>query len=430
MKPVRRPLTTRIVIAFVLFSGLLAMLMSIYVLGTFIYSERDHARSLIEGELEYLRSSGRPHAVVMADMRIFQGTPDEVRAQLPPELAELSAGVHRLRTPARLVRVEEEDGLLRLVSIELESMHARERWMGLVLILGVLMAIYLSIWAGFWLSRRIVEPVRDLAERVSARGAEASERLAAGQADDEVGALARAFDAYEARIGELLGRERRFTDQASHELRTPITVIAGATELLLTDATLAPGARQRVERIRRATLEMAELVETFLLLARDASYVGASTDPSPGVAEVVRRAVESQRVWLEGKTVELRVEVEQDAPCRGPERLLAIVVANLVRNACQHTEQGFVAVRVHAGGVDVTDTGPGMRIGARDHAFQSRGSARLTERVGGLGLPLVHALCARQGWSVTLAERDGGGTVAALRFAGAGPDLHASFTSS
>lgn len=421
MKTTRRPLTTRVVVAFVVFGSLLAVLMAGFVLGAFVYTERQHIRGLIEDELSYLRQSGRPHAAVMDDLELYQGPAAELRARLEPELAGLAAGEHRMRTPARLVVVEEEVGTLRLVAIDLQPMHGRERLLLLVLALGILIAVYVSAWAGFLLSRRIVEPVRRLANQVAERSPDGGEPLSAGQADDEVGALARTLDAYEARIGELLDRERRFTGQASHELRTPITVIAGATELLLTDPGLGQDARRRAERIRRATLQMAELVETFLLLARDPDAVAATVDPPPGIAEVVRQAMDSQRVWLEGKPVTLRLDIEQDGPCPGPDRLLAIVVANLVRNACQHTEQGYVRVRVHAGGVDIEDTGPGLLHQPPEHTFTLRARAAGAEHVGGLGLPLVHSLCARQGWSVTLGGRTGGGTIAALRFEGAAP---------
>lgn len=421
MPTIRRPLATRIVVSFVVFGSLLALLMAGFVLGAFVYTERQHVRRLLDSELGYLRESGRPHAAVMDDMSLFQGPAAELRARLAPELAELGAGEHRLRAPARLVLVEEDAGTLRVVAIDLQPMHGRERLLLLILALGILMAVYVSAWAGYLLSRRILEPVRSLAGRVAERSPDGGEPLAAGQADDEVGALARTLDAYEARIGELLGRERRFTDQASHELRTPITVIAGATELLLTDSSLGKDARRRAERIRRATLEMAELVETFLLLARDPGAVAASADPPPGIAAVARQAMDSQRVWLEDKPVKLRLEVEQDAPCPGPDRLLAIIIANLVRNACQHTTQGDIRVRVRADGVDVADTGPGLFREAPEHTFALLARGGGAARVGGLGLPLVRALCERQGWSVTLGNREGGGTVAALRFEGATP---------
>lgn len=424
----RRPLTTRIVIAFTGFGAILSVFMAAFVLGAFIYTERQHLNSLVADEMSYLRESGRTHAAVLDTMSLYQGPADTLREELPPDVRSLGVGTHRLDAPARLVAVEQADGILRVVSMSFEPVHGRQRSLLLVLGTGVLLAIYGSAWAGFWLARRIVEPVRSLADRVERRDVDAVERMAEGNADDEVGALARSFDAYEARIRDLLERERRVTDQASHELRTPITVITGAAELLLADETLTMAARQRVARIRRAAIEMAELVETFLLLAREPEEVAGAPRPGRSLAALVREVIDSQAIWLEGKPVELRLEVEEDGPLREPERLLAIVVANLVRNACQYTERGSIEVRVRSDGIDVLDTGPGLGRDSRTHAFSAQPGVQPGHR-GGLGLPLVRALCERQGWSVSLSARPGGGTIAALRFEGGTAGLHATFTS-
>jgi signal transduction histidine kinase len=427
---VRRPkrLTARIVLAFVAFGGVLSMLLAALVLGAFAYAERDQLEDLVASELEYLRRSGEPHAAVLETISLFQGAEPDIRRQLPADLAGLEPGMHRLKHPQRLVGVERADGQLRVVSLDFADMHAREHRLMIVLAIAVLVALYLSSWVGYWLSRAIAAPVRQLAESVTRRSADDADTLAPHYADDEIGALARAVDGYETRIRELLQRERQFTDRASHELRTPVTVIAGATELLLDDPDLAPAARARVERIRRATLDMAELVETFLLLARERGAEEAGDgkeEPASPLSGLVRRVLEQQRVWLAGKPVELVLEIEADPPCPRPQRLLAIVVANLVRNACQYTESGAVHVRLRADGLDVSDTGPGLSPQeGHDVAPGARYSAG-----SGLGLPLVRSLCERGGWSVQWSERPGGGTIASLRFAAGPASVDGSFTS-
>lgn len=420
MYPTRRRLRTRIVLAFVAFGAALALLMAAIVLGAFFYSERDTIEDLVSAELAYLRNSGEPHAAEIEPISLFQGPAADIRRRLPEALATLPPGIHRLAHPDRVVGVEEEAGTLRVVSIDFAELHAREHRLMNFLAIAVLVAIYVSAWGGFWLSRKITAPVRQLAQSVTGRATEGGEPLAPQHANDEIGALAAAFDSYETRIRDLLERERSFTDRTSHELRTPITVISGATELLLADPDLAPQQRQKLQRIQRATLEMAELVETFLLLARDPAY-GAASAPGAGsdsICRLARRIVEDQHVWLEGKPVSLEMECIADASVPGAERLAAIVLANLVRNACQHTAWGSVTVRVLPGCVEVLDTGPGMGAAA--------GSGQAAERRG-LGVPLVSALCARAGWTVSWADRDSGGTVARLCFAPPGVD--GSFTS-
>ena len=422
-----RRLTTRIVLAFVAFGGALSVLLGVLVLGAFAFAERDHVEDLVNAELDYLRRSGEPHAAVLETISLFQGADAEVRRQLPADLAALEPGMHRMQRPDRLVAVEREAGMLRVVSLDFAEMHAREHRLMVFLAIAVLVALYLSAWVGFWLSRAIAAPVRQLADSVTRRTADSPDVLAPDYADDEIGALARAVDGYEARIHGLLERERQFTDRASHELRTPVTVISGATELLLEDPSLSPAGKARVERIRRASLDMAELAETFLLLARDRGEEearDAAEEPAIPLSVLVRRVLEQQRVWLADKPVELVLEIDADPPCPGPQRLLAIIVANLVRNACQYTEHGQVLVRLRADGLDVSDTGPGLRSQGRKNTLSS---AR-DETGSGLGLPLVKSLCARGGWSVQWSERPGGGTVASLRCTSDAQGVDSSFT--
>lgn len=419
--PRPRRLTARIVLAFVVFGGVLSVLLALLVLGAFAYAERDQLEDLVAAELEYLRRSGEPHAAVLETISLFQGAEPDVRRQLPADLAGLEPGMHRLESPERLVGVEREAGQLRVVSLDFAEMHAREHRLMAVLAIAVLVALYLSAWVGYWLSRAIAAPVRQLADSVTRRSADTPDTLAPDYADDEIGALARAVDSYEARIRALLERERQFTDRASHELRTPVTVIAGATELLLEDPDLSPASRARVERICRASLDMAELVETFLLLARERGeeeIQDTEQEPAIALSMLVRRVLEQQRIWLAGKPVELVLQIDADPPCPRPQRLLAIVVANLVRNACQYTERGVVHVRLLAEGLEVSDTGPGLQAQAAGSEVPGmRGSAG-----SGLGLPLVKSLCARGGWAVQWSERPGGGTVASLSFTPGTPD--------
>ena len=421
-------LTARIVVAFVGFGGILSVLLALLVLGAFAYAERDQLEELVAAELDYLRESGEPHAMALETISLFQGSEADMRRQLPADLAALEPGMHRLEHPARLIGVERDGGLLRVVSLDFAQMHAREHRLMVVLALAVLAALYISAWIGFWLSKTIAAPVRQLAEAVTRRSTDNRHALAPDYANDEIGALARAVDGYESRIRGLLEREREFTDRASHELRTPVTVISGATELLLEDSSLSPASMARVERIRRAALDMAELIETFLLLARERgeeSAQEAEQDTDKPLSALVRRVLDQQRVWLAAKPVELVLEIDADPPCPGPQRLLAIVVANLVRNACQYTERGMVHVRLRADGLDVSDTGPGLQP-------QGDGEPPAGSRRGagsGLGMPLVRSLCERGGWSVHWSERPGGGTVASLRCPPRPPGVDGSFTS-
>ena len=111
----------------------------------------------------------------------------------------------------------------------------------------VLLFSVLSFMLGVSASRRVMKPVTDLANRLDTLSEEGKpERLSQHFADDEVGRLANALDSYADRLQHLVDRDREFNADVSHELRSPLTVITGATELLLTQPDLDPKVRYPV----------------------------------------------------------------------------------------------------------------------------------------------------------------------------------------
>ncbi|MEM8175937.1 HAMP domain-containing sensor histidine kinase, partial [Morganella morganii] len=123
---------------------------------------------------------------------------------------------------------------------------------------------------GWMLARKVMEPVVRLARQVRHREQllGLAPPLAPDYANDEVGELCASFDETLGRLRDALKREQLFTSDVSHELRTPLMVIATSCELLAEEPSLGPRARGQLERMTKATEEMRDLVQTFLLLAR------------------------------------------------------------------------------------------------------------------------------------------------------------------
>ncbi len=269
-----------------------------------------------------------------------------------------------------------------------------------------LLAIGLGVLAMGWLlarslSNRILNPVSELAGAVQSLpiDQEAAE-LRAFTASDEVGALAKTIDQLLRRIAAFTRREREFTSHTSHELRTPVTVIRGAVEIIkkkrcTTDETI----QRPLQRIERAVKDIEMLIETFLLLARQDQL--PDENEACSLSEVVDKVVASYGYLLEGRSVEIRVRSTDAGTVPAPASLVAIALGNLVRNAFQYTLQGEVEIRAFTDRVRVTDSGPGFD--------NSRPGS-------GLGLTIVERLCERMHWGVTVDSRPGKGTRAELVF--------------
>jgi signal transduction histidine kinase len=290
----------------------------------------------------------------------------------------------------------------------------------LALIGVVLLFSVLSFTLGAWSSRRVMKPVTDLANRLNMRGEErTSDRLSHHFADDEVGQLAAALDSYADRLHHLVERDREFNADVSHELRSPLTVIIGATELLLAQPDLDPRVRTRLLRIARAARQSADITAALLHLVR--AEQGTDRDSvAQNVSQVVNEVVHLYEPLIGNKDLELLVREEERVSVIAPESVLAVTVGNLIGNAMRYTASGEVVITIGNGKVVVEDTGPGIPEAELEHVFERhyRGQ-NISGKGAGLGLAIVKRLCELYGWSIHFSNRQVGGLRAELRFFGA-----------
>ena len=279
----------------------------------------------------------------------------------------------------------------------IEAASSNDWWwlLGITGVVGALGALGFGL--GVIVMRRAVAPVVQLAEAVADIDLEHlsagdHKRIESGRfGDDEVGVLAGAIESALERISAFVARERYFTSSASHELRTPITVIAGAIELL-EQSELSPADRILVDRVRRATLDMNATVEMFLCLARETD--DGLYEEQFLVTPLVSRAIEQQRHLLNDKCVDVDIEDHAQPSVCGHPQAFSIAVNNVVRNAFEHTlaGQGPITILINKHDVLVTNK--------VSNSAEARHTP--TENGYGLGLGIVQRLCERNGWSFSL----------------------------
>ena len=282
-----------------------------------------------------------------------------------------------------------------------------ERSFQRVVIISVIAVFALGLLAGWWLSKNIMKPVKELSSAVRQASASPAYRpLSVTPADDEVGELARICDQALKRLHEALEREKAFTGDVSHELRTPLTVIETGIELMEMTP-LTPEQEKQLERIRRASITMRELVTLFLAFARLSDKSGQS---EPDTLEgVLRSTFETWEPFAAEKGLELRLEKAGSCPGTYSPLLLGTVAGNLVKNAVSYTGEGTVSIIETAEGFEVKDTGPGLSPEEMPRIFDAgmRGSAATGEGAG-LGLSIVMRICRRLGWQIRALPSDKG----------------------
>ena len=294
-------------------------------------------------------------------------------------------------------------------------------YFGLGPLAGTLVALYLSTWMGYLISRRAVSPVIWLAREVQRLDPQmpqdtvfVSERLP-GDANDEVRLLASSIRQFAERLNAFVERERNFTRDASHELRSPITVIKMAADLLASESTLPDSARGSIQRIQRSAKDMEELMEALLLLARE-SEQGFSLEPVC-INDLISEELERARLLLGSKPVEIHSSAQCRLILKASDKVLSVLIGNLLRNAFSYTDAGQVAVHVSTHQVVIEDSGIGIPEQQVQQVFKPYFRASPQRRGGhGVGLTIVKRLCDRFGWPIEIHSSPGEGTRVTLRF--------------
>ena len=373
-------------------------------------------------------------AVVAPNTRNLRGylVEHERHQHLPLELRALSDGFHHLSTDADATIVYlTRQGAERLILVfNGEQVRELSAFFGLAPLGLVLAVIYLVAWLSYRAARRAASPVEWLAREVRDLDPQrpdpqvfAAERLP-GRPDREVVALAEALGRLATSVNEFLERERLFTRDASHELRSPLTVIRLAADMLLTEQELSHPAKNSVRRIKRSATDMEDLTQAFLLLARD-SEQGLSADRI-SVNDVVREEAELAGILAAGRPVSIRFVEECRLDLVASDKVISVLVGNLLRNAVNYTEEGEVVARIGTGFVEISDSGAGIprhEVAKVFEPFYRVQSPAPTEvrpqrpRPGhGVGLTIVKRITDRFQWPIRIESEPGRGTRVLVEF--------------
>lgn len=331
----------------------------------------------------------------------------EDKAKLPEKLRRFGPGLHDIHINGREfhVAVQPAQGVTYYLLYDASPHEHRVKEFRHRLLIGIVVSILLLVWAGIWLSGRLVAQVGDLAQKVQ-RAQPGSPLDMQSYRDAEVQTLANAFEAYSGRVVELLEREKEFTANASHELRTPLTTIKTSCELLGEEA-LSAKAQARLQQIAQGAERMTEVVSALLLLAREAPM-----EPDAiFLRALVEESLDPLRPALLEKNIALEVDIDPAATVQANRAALILLLNNLLKNALRYTGQGRITVAYDEGVLSVADTGSGIAPEDMPHIFD-RGfrGGNAQEQGSGLGLAIVQRVADRFGWKMAVHSRFGEGS--------------------
>jgi len=266
------------------------------------------------------------------------------------------------------------------------------------LVLTGLGVLAIGLAGGWWFSSRAIRPIAEMsvaAESISVKNL--STRINVQSTATELEQLASVLNSTFDRLQSAFERQAQFTADASHELRTPISVILSHAELALSRPRSGEEYQRALQACRRASLRMKSLIDSLLLLARFDS--GASqTELQPIVLDqLVHDAVELVQPLAEERHIELHCQAESITVNGDQERLFQ-VVTNLLTNSIRYNQpEGSVDVEVVVDKgeavIRVADTGVGIPAEDLPHIFDRfyRVDKARTHAEGGCGLGL--AIC-------------------------------------
>lgn len=376
--------------------------------------------------LDEFRGRGGFDAVIVSGTRVYSSLPGVDASAVPVSLrTHLSARNHHGFTsvhgvPYRVVGRLTDDGATQLyVFFSRTDVLASITQFGNVLVISWLATLVFAAVAGHVVARRTLRPIRDAAQ--------ASRRLAVRLLDDEVrpgtddefGVWVASFNdvaaALERKIAELSDaarRERRFTADVAHELRTPLSgMSAAATIVEDTLAELPPDAHEPVRLLVHDVHRLRQLVFELLELARLDAGAGAVHLEALSAEQAIASVV---RPWSGRPGIEVAVDVPPDLVVLADRARFKRVLANLIDNAVEHGGGDVTVVARRDGAtvaISVTDRGAGIDPADADRVFErfyKHDRSRSTRGAGlGLAIALEHARA--QGGSLRAGNAPTGG---------------------
>jgi heavy metal sensor kinase len=257
-------------------------------------------------------------------------------------------------------------------------------------------AIGLGLLGGWWLTRRALSPVAGLTDAIKKiHERNLREPLSRTGNGDELDRLTEVCNEMLARLDDSFNRTREFTLHASHELKTPLTVLCGETETALRDESLAPAERERAASLLDELRRLARIVDGLTLLAKaDAGQVALKLEPVR-LAELVRDNFADAQILAEPHGIHVELAVCEEVSVRGDRHRLRQLLLNLADNAVKYNQpQGRVTMHLRRADIaaefTIANTGAGIPPELLPRVFDRffRGDPAHSQAVDGCGLGL------------------------------------------
>jgi signal transduction histidine kinase len=342
---------------------------------------------------------------------------------LPAALKGLPPGVHDdvpIDGVEHVVLVRDIRGQRIILTLDIADLEQREAGMNATMYaLAAVMIVLLGIVTG-WGIGRLLRPLSELASRIGRLQPDRSgQRIEVPHAASaELVVIADALNDYLERNERFVERERVFINSASHELRTPIAVIAGAAELALAQSGVPAAARNHVSRIKRTAHEVEHLISLLLVLAKEPARLTKGSD-RVALDQLLPEIIEDHQHLTRDKGLTLTLQPVVPSEIVAPLPIVQAAIGNLLRNAIENSDRGEITIRLEKGTtVVIEDPGHGMTPEEISEIYARMARGGGDRSGGGIGLDLISRLCEHLAWKLDIVSRSGSGTITTLNLSG------------
>jgi signal transduction histidine kinase len=324
----------------------------------------------------------------------------------------LPAGEHRILAH----RVEHAGhAYLAAVMAPLGPLRAEHIEMVRAMALGVAVALLVAAVGGWVIGRQTLRPLTRMADQArSVNARDPKERLSAPPVNDELGRLAASFNELLDRLAAAMNFQRQFMADASHELRTPVSVVRTATQVMLSkNIRSSHEYRESLAIIEEQAIRLSQLVDAMFVLSRAEAHGIPLRPEYLNLDDLLAESVRAVRVLADQRGVHVETGGDEEVGLTGDDALLRRMVGNLLNNAIRHADAGGRVTATLERSAEqamlrVTNDGPGIE--PDDHGRVFDRFVRIGSDGAGLGLPIARWIAEAHRGTLTLERSQPGCT--------------------
>jgi heavy metal sensor kinase len=351
-----------------------------------------------DGTLVYVSEAPKDQSFDPAEVPMFAPSPE-------PEFSrklKLSGGNTLLIAALNFKSSGNPDYLVEFGEL-LDPVETMLNHLFLQLALGLPLAVVIITVGGYLLVRRALTPVEQVtraAERITQHNL--SDRLPVSSTGDELERLSISLNRMITRLDDAFQNSKRFVADASHDLRTPLTIMRGELESFAEDGRLDSELRDRAGSMLEEVVHLGKIVEQLFTLSRLDAGEAQTEWTRFDLAELAKTTAEQMNLLAEDKGISIACDASHPVPVKGNQVRIKQVVVNLLDNAIKYTHaKGVIQLRVLASNghavLEVEDNGIGIPPEALPHVFERfyrvDKSRTADSESAGLGLSIVKSIC-------------------------------------